>query len=212
MSNSATTLIQLLPTGVLWPRQVDGLVRDALLAALGKSYDRVRVRADQVLDEADPRTAVEMLPEWETNLTLPDHCGELAETVAERQKRAHAKMIRVGGDSFDYFKGVARALGFDIEIEEHPAFTCESACVDALDPDDVVVDGKSLPWCFVVDIRVAAGIPIFEFDCQAGGCEDPLAWWDNAYFECVMRSEFRRRLTTRHLYVRFLYGEEEEGE
>lgn len=211
MSNSAaTTLVQLLPTGFLWPRQTDDLVRDKLLAALGKSYDRVRARADQLLDEADPRTAVEMLAAWETNLSLPDTCADLADTVAERQRRAHAKLIRIGGDTFDYFKGVARALGFEIEIEEHPAATCESHCESSLDPDDVVVDGKSLPWCYVVDIRVPAGIAVFELDCTTGGCDEPLSWWDNHYFECVMRAEFRRRRTTRHLYVRFLYGTEGE--
>lgn len=206
MSGAITTLRQLLPTGVLWPRSVDGLVRDKVLSGLAKSYDRVRARADQLIEEADPRTAVEMLAEWETNLSLPDTCAPLAETVAERQRRAHAKLISIGGDTFDYFKGVARALGYEIEIEEHVAFTCISACDDALDPDDVEVGGKLWPWCYVVDIRAPA-ITVFELDCTAGGCDEPLSWWDSHYFECVMRREFRRRLTTRHLYVRFMYGD-----
>lgn len=205
-NNAATTLVQLLPTGFLWPRQTDDLVRDKLLAALGKSYDRVRARADQLLDEADPRTAVEMLAAWETNLSLPDTCADLADTVAERQRRAHAKLIRIGGDTFDYFKGVARALGFEIEIEEHPAFAAGSACGSALDPDDLVINGQPAPWCFVIDIHAPAET-VFEFDCAAGCAEEPLRWWGNDYFECVLRREFRRNLSTRHLYVRFIYGE-----
>lgn len=208
MSDSSTTLIQLLPVGPMWPRAVDGLVRDALLAGLGAGFDRVRTRADQILDEADPRTAVEMLSEWEENLSLPDTCAELADTVAERQRRAHAKLIRIGGSTFAYFTAVAAALGYVIEIEEHPAATSDMHCESPLDPDDVVVNGRSIPWCFVLDIRVPSGITVFELDCRAGGCDEPLSWWDNDYFECVMRSEFRRRLATRHLYIRFLYGED----
>lgn len=209
MSASATTLTQLLPEGIAWPRDSQGLTRDAVIGALARGYDRVRTRAQQLIEEADPRTAVEMLGEWEANLSLPDSCTGLcsaeAETIADRQRRAHSKLISIGGNTFGYFKGVAAALGYEIEIEEHVAATCDSDCESPLDPDDAIADGLSWPWCFVVDIRASA-TTVFELDCASGGCDEPLSWWGESYFECVMRREFRRRLATRHLAVRFLYG------
>jgi uncharacterized protein YmfQ (DUF2313 family) len=206
MSAGGDILRILLPIGDAWPRAVPELVRDQVLDGLGLSYDRVRRRALDLVEESDPRTAIEMLPEWEAALGLPDTCAPLADTVAERQRRAHAKLIARGGDTIAYFTAVAAALGFAITIEEHQAATCESDCEAALDPDDLVIDGLPAPWFTVIDIRAPAEI-VFELDCLAGGCDEPLAWWGNEYFECVMRREIRRRRATRHLYVRFAYGE-----
>lgn len=199
------TLRALLPTGEAWPRLPD-LLRDQLLDALAESFARVHNRALDLVEEADPRTAVLLLPEWEAALGLPDDCTGPAETIAERQRRAHARLISVGGHTFEYFTGVAAALGYAITIEEHPPATCESDCVSSLDPDDLVVGDLPSPWCFVVDIR-AAEETINELDCAAGGCDEPLRWWGNQLLECVMRREFKRRRMTRHLYPRFAYGD-----
>ncbi|CUW41150.1 Putative bacteriophage tail protein [Magnetospirillum sp. XM-1] len=199
------TLRALLPTGEAWPR-MPGLLRDDLLDALGETFARIHNRALDLIEEADPRTAVLLLPEWEQALGLPDECTGQAETVAERQRRAHAKLIAVGGDTFEYFTGVAAALGYAITIAEHPAATCESHCESPLDPDDLVVGGVSMPWCFVIDIG-APTETIHELDCVAGGCDEPLRIWGNQLLECVMRREFRRRRTTRHLFLRFAYGD-----
>lgn len=206
MSAGGSILRSLLPSGDAWPRAVAALVRDDVLDGLGATYDRARQRALDLVEESDPRTAVEMLPEWESALGLPDSCAPLAETVVERQRRAHAKLIRRGGHTIAYFVAVAAALGFAISVEEHQAATCESDCEVAIDPDDLVIGGLSMPWPFVLDIRAPAET-VFELDCLAGGCDEPLAWWGNEYFECVMRREVRRSLYTRHLYVRIFYGD-----
>lgn len=205
MTQGGDILRALLPSGEAWPTSVPELVRDDVLDGLGRTYDRVRQRARDLIEESFPGTAVEMLPEWESALGLPDSCAPLADTVAERQRRAHAKLIRRGGYSFAYFIAIAAALGFDIHIDEHPAATCESACDVGLDPDDLVINGKPAPWCFVIDI-IAPAETYGELDCLAGGCDEPLRWWSNDYLECVLRREFRRNIATRHLFVRFFYG------
>lgn len=199
------TLRALLPTGEAWPRMPD-LLRDQLLDALGETFARVHNRAQDLTEEADPRTAVLLLPEWEQALGLPDECAGQAETVAERQRRAHAKLISVGGHTFEYFIGVAAALGYAITISEHPPATCESDCTVALDPDDLLLEGKLQPWCYVIDVN-APTETIHELGCTAGGCDEPLRTWGNKLLECVMRREFRRRRMTRHLYPRFAYGD-----
>lgn len=206
MASSGTTLRALLPTGDVWPRSVPDLTRDQVLDALGVTFDRVRGLAAQLIEESDPRTAVALLPEWERAVGLPDACDALADTIAERQRRAHAKLIRKGGWSRDYFTRIAAALGYQITLVEHTPATCISDCTAALDPDDLTVDGWPRPWPFVLDIHAPA-TTTGELDCRAGGCDEPLRWWNNDYLACVLRREFRRSLPTRHLYVRFFFGD-----
>jgi len=197
-----TTLRALLPTGDAWPRLPD-LLRDQLLDAMAESFARVHNRALDLVEEADPRTAVLLLPEWEAALGLPDDCTGQAETIAERQRRAHARLISVGGHTFEYFTGVAAALGYAITIKEHRPFICRSRCTDALDPTGLEVDGKPMPWCFVVDIH-APPETFHRFRCRST-CTEPLRTWGNRLLECVMRREFKRRRLTRHVYLRFAY-------
>lgn len=66
-------LLNLLPTGLAWPRN-GADQRDAMLDAFAVELDRVDSRVGNMLDEADPRTALETLPDWERITGLPDEC------------------------------------------------------------------------------------------------------------------------------------------
>lgn len=80
-------LFGLLPPGKLW-NYIDSSVLSKVLLACGTELARVELRVLDLLNEADPSTAVELLPEYERELDL-----DAAATTAERQARIVALTI-----------------------------------------------------------------------------------------------------------------------
>ncbi len=110
-----------LPTGAIWPRDTDSVVMQ-VSGALMKSYTVQAERAVNLLSDAFPLQPVELLPEWESTLGLPDPCAGPAPTLAARQQQVHARFIAQGGQSRQYFINIAAALGFVVTITEFRAF------------------------------------------------------------------------------------------
>lgn len=169
-----------------------GAVLAATIEAEGAALDRTRVLASYVLEALTPWGAGGLwLADWERVLGLPDECaGGLGQTMAERMAAAVAKVRERGGQSRAYFIGVALALGYEITIEEHDAFTCETACDQPICDED---------WRYAWTVH-APETTIREFSCDSA-CTDPLASWGNALLECVIN-----RLKPAHTRVIFSYG------
>lgn len=111
-------LQQLAPPGAAWTRDADA-TWTRLLAALAAEFARLDARAERLRDEADPRTALELLPDWERLVGLPDACsGAIAVTVPERRQAIVTRLTARGGQSIAYLTGLAAALGYPIAIEE----------------------------------------------------------------------------------------------
>jgi uncharacterized protein YmfQ (DUF2313 family) len=107
----------LLPRGPAWSRALEAVLT-LLLWALAEEFARVDGRAGTLRRQIDPRTADELLPEWEDLLGLPDTCtGELG-TMQQRQEAAYAKLIATGGAGRQYFIDVAATLGYTITITD----------------------------------------------------------------------------------------------
>ncbi|MCH5146368.1 DUF2313 domain-containing protein, partial [Desulfovibrio sp. UIB00] len=124
---------------------------------------------------------------------LPDTCaGGYGQTQAERIAAALAKIRARGGQSRAYYIGVAKALGFEITIEEYDVYTCESHC------DQPICDES---WRFVWTVR-GPQVTVREFTCQSA-CDDPLSSWGNELLECTIN-----RLKPAHTLVLFAYGED----
>lgn len=113
-------LMALLPPGAIWPRD-PGTVRHALMSATAEELALIHQWLDSILAERSPRTALHMLADWERVLGLPDDCTGTPETIAERRRLAHARMVSTGGQTKAYMIAIAAALGFEIEITEHRA-------------------------------------------------------------------------------------------
>lgn len=77
----------LLPPGKIW-RLLDGTTISNLFAGCGDELDRLDERVAALVDEADPSTASELLPEHERELGL-DSTG----TTAERQARVLGRRV-----------------------------------------------------------------------------------------------------------------------
>lgn len=110
----------LLPTGAAWPREPD-TVLTTVLAAMADGLARAHNRALDLIEEADPRTTLELLADWERVCGLPDPCSGQAATIAERRAQVVARLTATGGQSPAYFIALAAALGFDITITERRA-------------------------------------------------------------------------------------------
>lgn len=118
---NATMLANLLPPGRVW-RLGQESVLDAVLLGSADELDRIDARVDDLLDEADPRTADELLPEYEAELGLV-----AAATIEERRANVIARLIR--RQRFrpaDFRQALAPLLAQDpadvVVIERSPTF------------------------------------------------------------------------------------------
>jgi len=110
-------LQSLLPRGRVWPKDSDSL-QTAALSGLTPTYFRNNARANDLLAEAFPATTVEMLPEWEATLGLPDPCAGIAPTIQMRRDQVVARFTGRGGQSFSYMTAFALNLGYTITITQ----------------------------------------------------------------------------------------------
>lgn len=111
-------MLALLPQGSAWPRDPKsnwGL----LFTAFAEEFARVDARHEQLMNEMDPRGALELLPEWESDYALPGPCITTEQTLAERRKALLEKYRRVGRQDRAFFIEVAAALGYAITITEY---------------------------------------------------------------------------------------------
>lgn len=111
----------LLPPGAAWPRDREATLTK-LLEAVADELAKVNGRADRLVAEADPRSTLELLVDWERVAGLPDSCTGGAATLQERRDELVARLTAVGGQSPGYYIGVAATVGYAIAIEEFKPF------------------------------------------------------------------------------------------
>lgn len=98
--------LALLPPGKLW-RLFGDSVLVKLFAGIAIEFERIHTRALELLAESDPATAVELLPEYESELDI-----DAAATTEERQARAVARYISDQGyRPVDFQTALAPLLG-----------------------------------------------------------------------------------------------------
>ncbi|MFO6448908.1 YmfQ family protein [Erythrobacter sp. NE805] len=152
-ADHAQMLRQLLPRGAAWDFAPDRTFA-RLLEALAAELARVDVRAIDLLDEADPRTALETLAEWERVAGLPDACTGAPDNIGERQIALVQKLTGVAGQSRADFIDLAARIGFEIEIVEHrplrTGFRVGDRCTD---------EDWAFAWTVVVQPFDGAGPP-----------------------------------------------------
>lgn len=183
-------LQQLMPPGLAWSRDGEATLT-GLLTALAEGLAVIDARAGDLIDETDPRTALEMLKDWETVAGLPDACSAaVADTIRERQGLVHAKVTGRGGQSRQYFIDQATALGYSVTITEFLPFTCETPC-------EANVTDES--WRFVWRVNAPA-TTLYELTCETP-CDEALRDWGNEILECVITAD-----KPAHTHVNFAYG------
>lgn len=110
-------LIDLLPRGRAW----QGRNLRQLLAGIADNFLRFQQRSCDLSEvESFPGTAVEMLPDWERALGLPDPCITDAQTIVQRQAAVIARLAGGFDPTAENFVALAASLGFTITITQFP--------------------------------------------------------------------------------------------
>jgi uncharacterized protein YmfQ (DUF2313 family) len=190
-SDYCTAIRYLMPTGRVWPADADTTQQQAV-EALAPTPARASARALNLLRDAFPSTADELLPEWEASLGLPDPCAGPEPTIALRQAQVTARFISGGGQSPPYFVNFAKTLGYDVTVEQFSPFRVGANTV-----------GQPLygaDWAFAWQVNAPQfSISYFAVDVSAVG--EPLATWGNTVLQCELR-----RLAPAHTTVIFNYS------
>jgi uncharacterized protein YmfQ (DUF2313 family) len=117
-----TEFLTYLPQGEAWPRD-PGTILDGTCRGLADYYGTVDARAADLLEqESDPRTTIELLPDWERNWGLPDPCWSQAQSIGDRQRELVLRMTMLGAQSRQWFIDTAAYLGYTITISEFRPF------------------------------------------------------------------------------------------
>ena len=111
----------LMPRGRVWSQDPNS-VQGQALGALGQSMARTDAAAIALLGDAFPAQPVNLLPDWESSLGLPDPCAGLNPTVVQRQNQVQARFVGGGGQSRARFVQFAATLGFTITITTYAPF------------------------------------------------------------------------------------------
>lgn len=187
------SLVGKLPIG--WVLDKRGGVFDALLVAFATPVADAERSAEELMDEVDPRTAIQLLPDFERVLG-PDPCGrDLGpRTLEQRQRQAHQRWTARGGASIPYFLDLAARLGVTIEIEEFWPSRCGVLVAGA----PLVAEGEQFTW----RVRLAL-ISQWKFRAGQNVAGDPLGGYGLSDIECELR-----RLKPAHTQLVFAYIEE----
>ena len=181
----------LLPRGKVWPRDIASTVY-AVSQAVGPTYERQTSRANNLLVDAFPATTVELLPEWEKSLGLPNPCAGMAPTIEQRRAQVLARFANTGGQSRAFYIGFARQLGYEIGIVDYAPFRASwSAAGSPVASED---------WAFVWGITAPLN-QINYFRAGVGAAGEPLAYWSNDVLECEMNA-----IKPAHTILLFLYS------
>ena len=193
----ADQLGQLLPRGRAWARGAD-TVLGRLLGGMSAEFARVDARAAVLVDEADPRTALELLPDWERVAGLPDNCTGASGTITERRIALASKLTQLGGQSVPVLVELAATLGYFIEIDE--LTSCDAGFAAGAELFD---DGWRFSWQVEVVLDETAyrdNYAEFVVGSEAG---DPLRSYGALDLECLFD-----RVKPAHTSVVYVYSVE----
>ena len=161
--NYADALSALLPTGPAWTRDPDAALSQ-LVSGLAQVWGKVDAKAADLLEiETDPRSAYELLADWERAFGLPEplarfslvqsfrpfsfgpssfggrrgriepptvryswalsgYLDTVPRSLPERRQALVNKITTQGGQSREFFIGIAARLGYDVAIREFRPF------------------------------------------------------------------------------------------
>lgn len=190
-SDFATALHALMPRGKVWPRDPTAVMAQ-VINGLAPAWARHTQANNQLLVDAFPATAVELLPEWESALGLPDPCAGESPTLLGRQQQVVARLTNSGGQSVPYFIGYAKALGYTVTVTEFAPFRVGQQCMgDPVGNQD---------WAFAWQINAPLNT-ITYFRAGLSYVGQALESWGNAVLQCELSA-----IKPAHTYLNFAYA------
>lgn len=162
-------LLALRPYGPAWPET------DALLESAAVEFAADHNRAADLIEQADPRTTTDLFTDWERVAGLPDTCITDEQTLAQRRATLLARLTTIGGQSAQYFIGLAAQLGYTITVQDFDLYDVT---------DDVSASIYGEPWQYVFQVNATLNT-VFVFAVN-DSVDDPLAAWSNVALECTI--------------------------
>jgi uncharacterized protein YmfQ (DUF2313 family) len=186
-----TAAIQaLLPRGYVWPTDPTAVITQ-VINGLSPTWADLTARNNNLLVDAFPATAVELLPEWESALGLPDPCAGVAPTVQQRQAQVVARFASSGGQSVPYFIAYAQALGYTVTVIEFAPFRMGQSRMGA----QLGGDAWAHTWAINAPLNT---ITAFRMSLSRMG--EPLRTWGNAVLQCELKT-----VSPAHTILQFNY-------
>ncbi|MCY1666234.1 YmfQ family protein [Rhizobium sp. SL86] len=193
VSNILQSLIgKIMPGWALGVR--DGLI-DAILEGVAVALKEAEDQAEALMRETDPRSANNLLTDFERCLG-PDPCGrdKAALTIEQRRRLAHQRWTARGGQSIPFFISLARALGVEITIDEFwPSRAGGLRAGQRLRPE-----GCQFTW----RVNIPGLVTVTNFRAGVSRAGQRLGTFELSSIECEIR-----RLKPAHTHVVFNYGE-----
>ncbi|HGE8484770.1 TPA: YmfQ family protein [Serratia marcescens] len=123
---------QNMPRGRAWPRDETADLT-ALIRGVSHRLNRLEINADLLLAEMRPETTVQLLPEWENYLGLPE-CNIPNNDFLSRRAAVVEKYHRKGGLAPWQIENVAKALGYSVEVKQILPHHCLRNCMHPIYP------------------------------------------------------------------------------
>jgi len=167
-------LVSLLPKGPAWP--IENGFFNKLLTAWSIEFARIDAEVDRLITETDPRTTVELLPDYERVFGLPTDCmiGQ-SQTLDQRHAALVSQMTNTGGQSAIYIIQTAANAGYTITITEYRIATVGMYVNDPLYDDN---------WQYAFCIN--APLNAINYMTVASGVDEPFSSWSNVALECLI--------------------------
>lgn len=171
-------LSALLPRGLAWPRDPQSALQ-LLLGAIAQELARVDQAQAALLEEADPRSTLALLGEWEAAYGLPDVCLDASgDTVGQRRAALLDRILDLGGQRPADYLAMAAALGVSATLTEYrPMTVADSVIAPLCGPD----------WAYSWKLQCALAVTPIPHTV-AGTVAEPLASWTGLpALECLLR-------------------------
>lgn len=119
--NYRQMLATLLPPGPAWDIESAPQTHKTL-DALAIEFERVQSRINDLIDEMDPASVRELIPDWEIVMGLPDKCTGPEPTFEDRRRAVQQRLLSIGEQRPAYFIKIAQQCGYpNARIVEHRA-------------------------------------------------------------------------------------------
>lgn len=159
--------VNLLPRGSAWARTVGSALMGSLTALICE-FARVEEAADDYRREMDPTQTVQLLPEWERALRLPDACG----SPATDEGRRGAIVARLtGGGTNNHAALEAAVRGFD-SLSELTSVAHPTQFEVGTDGGGAGQPVGSDEWAHVVELTITTSNPDLDeagLECVLNG-------------------------------------------
>lgn len=168
-------LCNLLPPGPAWDMG-QSVMASQMLDAWAEELARVYSRALALVEEADPRTTLELLLDYERAFGLPTDCmAGIDQTLQQRRSALVSQMVSVGGQSKEYLIGLAAAVGYAVTITEFRPHTFMSGFDSPL---------YGLEFAHIWQVN-GANTPAPQYFSFMSGFNEPLAVWGGNLLTCL---------------------------